>query len=259
MMVEVRRPRARNLSRSMLPPDLALALLINRTGQAYTASAPAYIAYTERTHITASIGRMQDINRSVFVRSADNFAVMKDLPDGGERTGQAFPVIPYFDPFSGFTLNWFANLKNVTIDLTRGGPIVIPLPAPDPSASVVILYSTFWAPTYASDSTETAPHFAIAPTSRIGSNDYYPSDVVEDAASQLPSHVEMRTPNSDETIGLDFSVLEGHWVITHGTFSSTEHVGPVTFRVTADTHYDNITFPTIATDPRLAGTPTPKP
>src|SRR5665213_3472128 len=68
--------------RPMLPPDLALALLINRTGQAYTASAPAYITYTERTHITATIGRSQDINRSVVVRNADNFAVMKDLPNG---------------------------------------------------------------------------------------------------------------------------------------------------------------------------------
>lgn len=259
MMVEVRRPRARNLSLSMLPPDLALALLINRTGQAYSASAPAYISYTERTHITASIGRTQDINRSVFVRNADDFAVMKDLPDGEERTGQAFPVIPYFDPLAGFNLSWFANLKNVTINVTRFDPFAIQLPAPDPSAAVVSLYSSSYDPTYASDSTEQAPHLTITPTSRIDSNNYYPSDIVVDAASQLPSHIEMRTPSSDETIRLDYVMLDGHWVITHGVFSSTEHVGPVSFKVVADTQYQDITFPTAATDPRLAATPTPKP
>jgi hypothetical protein len=243
----------------MLPPDLALALLINRTGQAYTASAPAYIAYTERTHITASIGRSQDINRSVVVRNADDFAIMKDLPNGSERVGRAFPIVPYFDPFSSFGLDWFANLKNVSINLTRGAPFTYIIPAPDPSVAVVVPYNSAWAPSYAPDSTADAAHFTILPTSRVQSSNYYPSNVVVDPATRLPSHVEMRTPDSDQIIGLDFKVLEGHWVIVHGTFSSTEHVAIMTFKVVADVHYDDITFPAAPPDPRLAGTPTPKP
>jgi hypothetical protein len=244
----------------MLPPDLALALLINRTGQAYTASAPAYIAYTERTHITATIGRSQDINRSVVVRNADNFAVMKDLPDGGERTGQAFPIVPYFDPLGQFGFSYFANLKLVTITLDRELPWNWPMPYADPNVGVVIPYFSYFAPAYAPDSTESAPHFTIDPTSRLPGNTFYPSDVVEDPVSHLPSRIEMREGGSDMIIALDYKVLEGHWTIVHGMFTSTQHVLMLgTFKVVADVHYDDITFPAAPSDPRLLGTPTPKP
>jgi hypothetical protein len=243
----------------VVSPDIALALLINRTGQTYLNSAPAYISYTERTHITASIGRSQDINRSVVVRNADDFAVMKDLPNGGDRTGPAFPIIPYFDPFSTYGLSWFANLKNVSITLTRKEPYSLPIPAPDPSVAIVIPYLSFMAPSYAPDSTEAAAHFTIAPTSRVATDQYYPSDVVEDPATHLPSHVEIRTSDSDQDIGLDFKVIEGHWVIVHGTFSATQHVAIMTFKVVADVHYDDITFPSAPADARLSGAPAPKP
>jgi hypothetical protein len=83
------------------------------------------------------------------------------------------------------------------------------------------------------------------------SNEYYPSDVVEDPQTHLPSHVELRTPGSGEAIGLDFSVLEGHWVITHGTFTSPERAGPMSFTVIADVTYDQFTFSTTRPDPQL--------
>ena len=98
----------------MLPPDLAFALLINRTTDYYQAHPPVYMTYVEHTHVTApTLGRAQDINRSIAVRIADNFAVMQDLPDGGHRTGQAFPIVAYFDPLSAFQFSYFANLKRV--------------------------------------------------------------------------------------------------------------------------------------------------
>ena len=46
-----------------------------------------------------TLGRAQSIDRSIAVRAADNFAVMQDLPNGEQRTGQAFPIVAYFDPF----------------------------------------------------------------------------------------------------------------------------------------------------------------
>ncbi|MDQ2993174.1 MAG: hypothetical protein M3R30_10210 [Candidatus Eremiobacteraeota bacterium] len=242
----------------MLSPDLALALLINRTGQAYTASAPAYISYTERTHIKLSIGRTQDINRSVFVRNADDFAVMKDLPDGGERTGQAFPIIPYFDPLGAFNFGYFVNLKLVTINLERKQPFYMPMPTPS-GTDIVFPYFSEYTPTYAPDSTESAPHLLISPTPRYGSG-FYPADIVVDARSQLPSHIEMRDTGSDMTIVLDFKMLEGHWTVVHGTFKATQKVFMLgSFTANAEIDYENITFPAVATDPRLVGTPTPAP
>ena len=57
----------------MTTADLALALLINRTSAYYAANPPTYMTYTEHTHVNApTLGRSQDIDRSIAVRVADN-------------------------------------------------------------------------------------------------------------------------------------------------------------------------------------------
>ncbi len=241
----------------MLPPDIAFALLINRTTDYYVSNPPQYMTYTEHTHVTApSAGRSQDINRSIAVRVADNFAVMKDLPNGSERTGQAFPIISYFDPLSNFGFSWFANLKRVDIQLQRGRPIVLATPQPDPTVNAVVAYNSYWAARYAPDSTENAVHLLIDPTARVRGS-YYPSDVVEDSTTHLPSHIEMRVDGSDEIISLDYKVIDGHWVIVHAIWSATEHAFVFTSKVIADVTFEDIAFPDQAPDPRLAGTPSP--
>jgi hypothetical protein len=242
----------------MISADVALAALLNRTAQAYVQNAPAYIVYRERTHVgAASLGRAQDINRIVQVRQADNYAVMRDLPQGAERTGQAFPIIPYFDPFTQFTFSWFANLKRVDITLERSAPGLWPLPQPDSSAGAVVPYFSFWAPSFAPDSTDARAHILISPTPAYSADSLYPAQVIEDARSRLPAHIEMRTTGGDEVITLDYQVLQNHWVITHGTFTSRQRVGPLTFQVVSDTAYDQFEFPATAPDPRLATPPSP--
>jgi hypothetical protein len=242
----------------MMTPDLALALLINRSSEFYQNNAPLYMTYVEHTRVSApTLGRAQDIDRSVMVRVGDNLAVMQDLPNGGQRVGQAFPIIPFFDPFSNFKFSYFANLKRVDIMLDRGAPFFLPIPPPDPTVNVVVPYNSFWAARYATDSTDSAIHLLIEPTARVRQG-LYPADVAEDASSHLPSHIEMRVAGaSDEVISLDYSMLDGHWVITHGTFSQTMHVAFLTYKIIADVTYSQITFPTEAPDPRLAGTPAP--
>lgn len=241
----------------MLSPDVALVQLINRTASAYAANPPAYITYRERTHVSSSIGRTQEINRFVQVRQADNYAVMQDLPNGAQRTGQAFPIIPYFDPLGQrFTFAWFANLKRVDITLQRDPVGQWPLPPADPAVNVVVPYASFWMPSYMPDSTATRLHFRIVPTPAYGSG-YYIYDVVEDAQSQLPSHIEIRSTDSGDQIALDYQILDGHWVISRGTLTTVQHVGPLTFQVIAQTDYLDMAFPQTAPDPRLAGTPAP--
>lgn len=241
----------------MLSPDVALVQLINRTASAYAANPPAYITYRERTHVSSSIGRTQEINRFVQVRQADNYAVMQDLPQGAQRTGQAFPIIPYFDPLGQrFTFAWFANLKRVDITLQRDPVGQWPLPAADPGVNVVVPYASFWMPSYMPDSTAARLHLRIVPTPAYGSG-YYIYDVVEDAQSQLPSHIEIRSTDSGDQIDLDYQILDGHWVISRGTLTTVQHVGPLTFQVIAQTDYLDMAFPQTAPDPRLAGTPAP--
>ncbi|HZY99569.1 MAG TPA: hypothetical protein VFE36_08345 [Candidatus Baltobacteraceae bacterium] len=241
----------------MLPPDLAFAMLINRTSQYYVDHQPAYMTYTERTHVTApGAGRSQDINRSVAVRVADNFAVMKDLPNGGERTGQAFPIISSFDAFSGFSFSWFANLKRVDISVKLGRPWYYQIPEADPSVNAVIAYFSYWGVRYASDSSENALHLSIEPAPGYKYY-FYPADVVEDPQTHLASHIEMRSNQSDEVMSFDYKVIDGHWVMTHATWSATEHAFVFTSKVIADVNFDDIAFPQQVPDPRLAGTPTP--
>jgi hypothetical protein len=242
----------------MMTPDLAFALLINRTSAFYEANPPVYMTYVERTHVSApTLGRAQDINRSIAVRVADNLAVMKDLPNGEQRTGQAFPIVAYFDPLSSFRFSYFANLKRVDITLERGAPFTLAIPAPDPRVDVVIPYNSYWAARYAGDSTDAALHLLIDPTPRVQQG-LYPSEIVEDAATQLPKRIEMRVAaGSDETIALDYAVIDGHWVIVHGTFSQTMHVAFLTYKIVADVTFSDITFSAEPPDPRLAGTPIP--
>ncbi|MGA7354097.1 MAG: hypothetical protein WA431_08545 [Candidatus Cybelea sp.] len=247
------------ISAVMMTADLALVLLINRTSGFYVANAPAYMTYTEHTRISApSMGRSQDINRSVAVRVADNFAVMQDLPEGAQRTGQAFPVIAYFDAFSAFSYTYFAGLKRVDIAVRQGRPLAYSTPAPDQSVNAVVPYNSFWAAQFAPDSTDTALHIVIEPTARVP-HSLYPSEVIEDPSSQLPAHVEWRgTGGDDEVLTFDYQILQGHWVLVHATFSQTQHALG-SFKVFADVRFANIAFPTQAPDPRLAGTPAPGP
>jgi hypothetical protein len=243
----------------MIPPDVALVQLINRTATAYVQNAPAYITYREHTHVIASTGQTREINRFVQVRQADDYAVMQDLPQGAQRTGQAFPIIPYFDPLGQqFTFGWFANLKRVDITLQRAPIGTWPLPAPDPSVNVVMPYASFWTPAYMPDSTDARLHLRVTPTPAYGRG-YYIYDVLEDEQSSLPAHIEIRSTDSGDQIALDYKILEGHWVITRGTLTTVQHVGPLTFQVTAQTDYEDIAFPATAPDPRLAGTPLPSP
>jgi len=239
----------------MILPDVALALLVNRTAAYYQQNPPVYMTYTEHTHVNApSLGRTQDINRSVAVRVADNYAVMRDLPDGGERTGQAFPIVAYFDPISGFSFSYFANMKRVDITLKRAAPIVLATPEPDPDVNVLVPYNSYWAASYAADSTDDALHLLIDPTARAQGG-FYPSEIIEDPATHLPSHIMMRIAGTDDmTIALDYKVIDGHWVIVHGQFSATQHAIFLTFKVIADVTFDDIAFPATAPDPRLAGT-----
>jgi hypothetical protein len=243
----------------MLPADVAFVQLINRTATAYVSNPPAYITYRERTHVTSSTGATRDINRFVAVRQADNYAVMQDLPQGAQRTGQAFPIIPYFDPLGqAFTFGWFANLKRIDITLERKPVGLWPMPQPDPGVNVVVPYASFWAPSYLPDSTDTRLHLRVVPTPAYGTG-YYIYDVLEDSQTHLPAHIEIRDTNSGDQIALDYKVLDGHWVITRGTLSTVQHVGPITFTVIAQTDYEDMAFPTTPPDPRLAGTPSPSP
>jgi hypothetical protein len=213
------------------------------------------MTYTEQTHVDGALGHPAiDINRSVAVRVADDFAVMQDLPQGAQRTGNAFPVIPFFDPFSQFSFKYFANLKRIEVTFVPGRPWLLQIPQPDAGVESLVAYFSFIVPRYADDSSDGAPHWVIDPTPRTGAS-LYPSDVRQDAASALPSHVTLQS--ADMKIGMDFTTVDGYWVISRGEYTGKQSVMGLTFTVHAVTTYGNFAFPEQAPDQRLAGPPSP--
>lgn len=233
----------------MLPPDLAFAQYFNATTKAYVQNAPVYITYRERTHVDASgpfVKTNRDVNRSVMLRQSDNFAIMKDLPNGGETQGQAFPIIPYFDPLSNFTFSYFVNLKAITITLDRQTPPLLALPQPDPNVDAVIYYLSFWHPAYLDGSTDAAPRFKIDPVAPQA-HQPYPAEVSIDPSTGLPKHIDLKFVSDGLDVQLDYAVIAGHWIITHGRMSSQQ--GP--FHGVSDTVFDNFAFPQTAPDPRM--------
>ncbi|HET9030039.1 MAG TPA: hypothetical protein VFN49_07675 [Candidatus Aquilonibacter sp.] len=242
----------------MIGADLALAGLINRTNAAFSANPPRYMTYVEDSHIVGN-GQHRDINRSVALRVADDYAVMHDLPQGAERVGEAFPILPYIDLFSQFQYCWFANLKAVDITFVPGALWYLKMPDPDPSVDLQVPYFSQWAPRYAPDSTDALVHLIMEPSPRLRDGNFYPVDVVEDPATQLPSHVAFAFVGRDETLAFDYGMVQGHWVATKAVWSATQHVFVSTFKVTATTTFSDFTFPDTAPDPRLATPPSPKP
>ena len=233
----------------MLPPDLALAQYFNATTKAYITQAPAYITYRERTRITASgpfVKANREIDRSVMVRQRDNFAIMQDLPAGGETQGQAFPIIPYLDPLAGFTFKYFVNLKAINIDLKRIEPPYLSIPQPDANADVMVYYLQFWKPSYLPGSTDSAPRFKVELV-KDEPNMQYPAEVDIDPSSGLPKFIEVKITGDNLDVKLDYSIVEGHWIVTHGLLTSDNGI----YRGVSDTTFDQFTFPATVPDPRL--------
>jgi hypothetical protein len=244
----------------MLSADAAFAQFVNRTTTYYNAHQPAYMTYRSRTHITVpSLRREAEIDRQIAVRVKDNYAVMHDLPQGAERFGQAFPIIASFDPLAGgFRYEYPAFIKNFRINrdfaitLDRGTPLYFdPLPS-NPEVTVVAGYSRYYYPSFAPDSSDAAPHLQlqVVPPDFRGP---YPSDIVMNAATQMPSQVRLKSTRADTVVTFDYELLQEHWVITHFSYEETQSVviGRLHFRT--DTVFDQFAFPNTPPDARLAG------
>ncbi len=243
----------------MLSADAALVQFVNATTAYYTDHQPVYMTYRSRTHIAVpSMRRDAEIDREILVRVKDNYAIMRDLPQGAERVGQAFPVIAYFDPLaSSFAYEYPAFIKNFRINrdfaitLDRGTPLYFPPPPPNAAVTMVASYSRYYYPTFAADSTDAAPHLRL----EVVPQDFrgpYPSDIVMSAVTKLPSQIQLRSTQFDTLVTFDYAIVEKHWVITHFSYEETQSAVIARVHFRTDTIFDQFSFPSSAPDPRLA-------
>lgn len=229
-------------------------------------SRPAYVSYTSHTHISApSMNQQLDINRRVIVRSADDVAILQDLPKGGQSIGHGFPISPTFDALSYFRLNTYVGWhKRISTDITGpsgSGPIV-PLrfqTLTHGDNDVVVTSLRYYYPKYAPDSSDDPngrTHIVMQalPTLTTGNNsDFYISDIVIDNKTMLPLQVTY-AGRDDRRFVVDYETIGNAWVIGHAFFEQTIytalHIGRVHY--SADATYTDYQFSQTPPDPRLA-------
>jgi hypothetical protein len=248
-----------------LTADIAFEQAANAAAARYEAR-PAYITYVSRTHVEVpSMDESLDVDRRVMVRSADDLAILQDLPHGAQTIAHGFPISPTFDALSYFRLNvgigWHKRIFSDVTGPAGSGPIIplrFAVVTHEPN-DVVVTSLRYYYPKFAPDSSD-APdghtHLVMQalPTLTTGnSSDFYISDVVIDNSTMLPLQVTY-TGRDDRRFVVDYETIGGAWVIRHAYFAMTQY-GVLHFaRVhwTADATFGDYQFSQTPPDPRLA-------
>jgi hypothetical protein len=247
-----------------LTADIAFEQAANAAA-AHFETRPAYVTYVSHTHVAVpSMNQFLDVNRRVMVRSADDVAILQDLPHGGQSIAHGFPISPTFDALSYFRLKIaMGSRKRVFTDISGpdGGQIV-PLQFQTVTHNendVIVTSLRYYYPKFAPDSSD-APNgrthliMQALPTLTNGnSSDFYISDVTIDNATMLPTQVTY-TGRDDRRFVVDYETIGNAWVISHAFFEMTQygvlHIGRVHW--TADATYTDYQFSQTPPDPRLA-------
>lgn len=249
----------------MIAADVQFRQAANAAAAAF-AQAPPYVAY--RTNVVVdvpSLRRHKTIARQVETRTADDFAVLQDLPHGQRQYAHSFPVIPTFDALSYFRLDFNGSQRDTLSFVHDVTPITFSDPRATSHADVVVTSLRNYRASYLPDSTDALAHIAMDPLpalTRGNDSTFFLHDLYVDTATNLPTQVSYTGPTASFTC--DYTVAEGHWLIRHAIYSQIFfgplHLGRVT--ATAEATNSDFAFPATPSDPRLAGppsTPTPKP
>ena len=255
-----------------LTPDVAFEQSANAAAAAWAAR-PAYVTYVTHVHAEApSAHQSVDVDRLVTVRSADDMAILKDLPNGGQSIAPSFPISPTFDALSYFRLitnaGWHKRIfANITGPEGKGPIVPITFKDPKPSENEVIVTTLrYYYPKFADDSSD-APdgrmHIVMKalPTLTNGNgSDFYLSDVVIDNATMLPLSVTYEGKD-DRKFQIDYTFVNKNWVVKHAFFEQTVYsvlkIGRVHY--TADATFSDYQFSDASPDPRLPALATPAP
>ena len=147
---------------------------------------------------------------------------MSDLPNGWRAHGPGVSNRGVLRSTLEFNFSYFANLKRVDITLNRGKPFYLAIPPRSDGQRAGFLQQLLAAPAMhpiqpirssISLSTQRSRRKGALPFRRQGRRTDPASFPYRDA----------RAGGDDETISLDYAVIDGHWVIVHGTFSPTMH------------------------------------
>ena len=242
----------------VIPADVLFRLSANAAAAQYHRP-PPFLAYHAVTEIDVpALKKHKLVERAVETRTADDFAVLQDLPHGQRQYGQSFPLIPTFDALSYFRLEYSgAQQRNLLAHVTTYAPITFDAPRAS-VAGIAVVATTLrnYYATYADDSTDAQAHLLMEPLkalTRDNKSDFYLHDVYVDTATNLPLRV-IYTGHDDVEFRIDYTTVQTHWLVSHvfyaRTFFAPFHIGQTRFRV--DATFDRFTFPAQPADSKLA-------
>jgi len=253
-----------------LTPDIAFEQSANAAAARWAAR-PAYVTYVTHMHVEApSLHQSLNIDRLVVVRSADDTAILKDLPNGRQSIAHAFPISPTFDALAYFRLNTNINWhKQISSSVTgpEGRGEIVPITFKEPAHSesdVVVTTLRYYYPRFAPDSSD-APdghmHIimqALPTLTNDNGSDFYISDVLIDNATMLPLSVTY-VGKDDRKFEIDYGFADGNWIVKHAFFEQTVysvlHISRLHY--SADATFDDFEFSQTPPDPRLPPLATP--
>jgi hypothetical protein len=247
----------------MIAADVQFRQAANAAAAAF-ANSPPYLVY--RTAVTVDVPalrRHQVIARAVETRTADDFAVLQDLPRGQRQYAHSFPVIPTFDALSYFRMEYNGSRRDALSYVHQIKAITFTDPRASSTADVVVTSLRYYRASYAADSNDRLAHIVMDPLpmlTRGNDSDFYIHDVFVDTASNLPMRVTYAGPVTDLTV--DYDMIQGHWLVKHMYYAHSVY-GPLKLgrvRFTVDATNDDFAFPATPSDPKLAEAPAaPKP
>lgn len=249
----------------MIAADVQFRLTANAAAAQYQ-QAPPYLAYHTIADIDVpALKKHKLVERAVETRTADDFAVLQDLPRGQRQYGQSFPLIPTFDALSYFRIEYSgAQKRDLLAHVTTFAPITFEAPrATTPGVAVVATTLRNYYAQYADDSTDAKAHLIMDPLHALtehNNSDFYIHELYIDTSTNLPLRVTY-TGRDDVVFTVDYTTVQGHWLVSHvfytRTFFAPLHIGQTRFTVNAT--FDGFTFPATPSDPKLLPSPTPAP
>jgi hypothetical protein len=250
---------------NVVAADVLFRLTANAAAEQYRRP-PPFLAYHTIAHIDVpALNKHKVVERAVETRTADDAAVLQDLPRGQRQYGQSFPLIPTFDALSYFRIEYTgAGQRNLLTHVTTYAPIMFDAPrATTAGVSVVATTLRNYYARYADDSTDAKAHLIMDPLKALttgNTSDFYIHELYIDTATNLPLRVTY-TGHDNIVFTVDYTTVQTHWLVSHvfytRTFFAPFHIGQTKF--TVDATFDDFTFPPIPSDPKLLASPPPSP
>ena len=208
-----------------------------------------------------SLGRERDVDRAVSLRTADDYAIVQDLPRGREQVGiHGFPFPANFDALSNFEYTWHVSMHgDLEVDLVRqNAPLFTP---PTPGAQhvdVIVLRVANYKASYVGAPDANPIHIHLEPLPGLikKRTDIAFHDVYVDPTTYLPTEVRFEGPDH-QVLVVDYASVGPYWLVSHVAVDQTVY-GPLRIgsaHVHAEAAFEGYQTSDTPPDPRLAPKP----